>query len=45
VTPNRLLAVIVLAVVAAGIAFGASVLAVKSQDPGPVAGHLVIYGP
>jgi len=45
VTPKRLVVVLVLAVVAAGIAFGASVLAVKSQDPGPVAGRLVVYGP
>jgi hypothetical protein len=45
VTPRRLVVVFVLAVVAAVLAFGASVLAVKSQDPRPVAGQLVIYGP
>lgn len=44
-TPSRLVIVLILAVVAAGMAFGASVLAVKSQDPAPVAGQLVVYGP
>ena len=44
-TPRRLVVLLVLAVVAAVIAFGASVLAVKSQDPGPMAGQLVVYGP
>lgn len=44
-TPTRLVIILILAVVAAGMAFGASVLAVKSQDPGPVTGPLVVYGP
>jgi hypothetical protein len=43
-TSRRLLVILVLALIAAGIAFGTSVLAVKSQDPGPVAGQLVLYG-
>ena len=43
--PARLMVIFLLAVVAAGIAFGASVLAVQSQNPGPIPGQLVIYGP
>jgi hypothetical protein len=42
---GRLVILLIIAVVAAGIAFGTSVLAVKSQDPGRVAGQLVVYGP
>jgi hypothetical protein len=45
VTAKQWVVIFFLAVLAAGIAFGGSVLAVKSQDPGPVAGQLIVYGP
>ena len=42
---NRAVIILILAVTAVVIAFGSAVLAVKSQDPKPVTGQLVVYGP
>jgi hypothetical protein len=42
---RRAVIILILAVSAVVMAFGSAMLAVKSQDPKPVTGQLIVYGP